>query len=165
MNRIIIFLALAVFSKISFAQDNLKQKNNPVINFKIDAMEKGEVNANNLSFKIYFKNLKSQPVKILDLFDPLPIFFEILITTNDGDNIFLPGAGKLDFGPGIKFKYIEIPQGKSHVRILNISPFLKEYNKTLSPGKYKIKISYHNQYGSDCIKGWFVGNEVPITIK
>jgi len=165
MKKIILLIVLTLFSKISFAQDNLKQKINPAINFRIERMEKGEIKANHLSFKVHFKNLKYEPVKLLDLFDPLPIFFEILITKNDGDNIFLPGAGKLDFGPGNTFKYIELTQGKSYIKTLNVSQFLKENNKILSPGKYKIKISYHNQYGSNCIKGWFEGNEIPITVK
>ncbi|RQO64383.1 hypothetical protein DBR40_25495 [Pedobacter sp. KBW01] len=163
MKKMIVLLAFTVLSFSSFAQNSLTNKTSQ-ISLTIDSENKNAVKSDGLLIKVHFNNLRNETVKLLDLFDPEGIFFSITITKEDGNIISPSGAGKMDFGKANKFKYIEISQSSSYTKVLNISATLKKQGISLAPGKYKIKISYHNQYGSDCIKGWFNSNEIPFVI-
>ncbi|WP_316793703.1 hypothetical protein [Pedobacter frigoris] len=156
-------LAFAILGNSSFAQDNLANKT-PQINLKISNQNKNAIKGDGLLIWAHFSNLRNETVKLLDRFDPEGIFFSMTITKEDGNIISPLRGGKMDFGPGNDFKYIEIPRGKTYARAFNISSILKKQGILLAPAKYKIKISYHNQYGSNCIKGWFDSNEIPFVI-
>lgn len=135
-------------------------------------LEKGSVskcdtaiNINSFKISMQFKNKGTTQKRILNIFDPIPIFFSIDIVNSKGIPIELPGAGKIDFGKSQTYQYLIVNPGDAYILSLDLSPFLKANNVVLEKGKYRLKITYHNQYGENCIKGNLSSNEIEFSIE
>jgi hypothetical protein len=116
-----------------------------------------------LLLKMEFKNTTKETLRLLKIFEPIPVFFSIEISNQNGEYFNPPGAGKASFTTGA-FEYINIPPNKTFIKELDVHQVLSEYNIMLETGKYKLKASYHNQYGENCIKGWFTSKEIEFVI-
>ena len=160
-NRKIIYLvfcsALIGFILMGVLNDSLHARetfqNDSVVNIYVSS-DKSTHRSNEVSIDIVFENLTDENIRILDCFDPLPVFFSFNIKKEDGTYLDLPGAGKIAFSQG-DLKYINVEPNESHTLHLDISNFIESYGTKFSKGKYEIQVHYHNQYGDDCIKGWF----------
>lgn len=122
------------------------------------------VSANDITVNIKFTNKSGTDVRLLKVFEPVPIFFSIQLTDSARKTVDVPGAGKISI-PENLLEYVSVPAGASYIKSLRISDFLQEYNKVLPYGKYRCKIIYHNQYGNNCVKGWFESNVISFEVK
>lgn len=111
---------------------------------------------NNIDMMIH--NAGAKPVRVLKEFRPHPVFFNLNLVKDDGSIIFTPGAGKISFGRSVR--YVELDSNE----FVGVSLNLDEIYGELAPGKYKLNVVYHNQYGQDCFKGRLQSNTIEISI-
>jgi hypothetical protein len=117
--------------------------------------------AHRLPLRIVFVNGGAEPVRILDCFEPLQVFFSFHIARADGTPLSTAGGGKIDFGPEPS-GYVELRQGESHSIEVDIAGLLTE---ALGPGDYSISTTYHNQYGEGCFRGTLESNPISINVR
>jgi len=143
----------------AFRQDSIKIKFN--VRSRSD-----KSNNKNLILEMEFKNISDHDIRLLDLFNDMRINFFLTITDDNGKATRPFGGAFADFGPKTILQYINIPQGTTLFRTININDILlKTGNPELSKGVYRIKMSYINNYGKDCIKGRFDAKEIKIIIE
>lgn len=119
---------------------------------------------NNIIVELEFKNLSDSTIKLLNMFDPLYAFFFVKFVSKDGQ-IIQPALGAfIDPPPGVILKYIEIPKGKSYVKMLYLSTLINHDKVILEPKMYSLKIDFINYLGKDCILGQFSSNAIDIEI-
>ena len=106
-----------------------------------------------------FTNVSTQPVRMLPLFDPLPVFFTAsLQRLSDGD-VDVAGAGKADF-PDDELRPVDVSAGDSLDAELDLRPWIRG---TVVPGRYRLTLTYHNAYGDNCFRGPLTS--APITVQ
>jgi len=110
--------------------------------------------------RLRFVNCGNEPARILDSFEPLPVFFAFHLVKADGTPIGMPGMGKIDFGP-IPPGYIELRAGEAWSIKVDLAGLIGE---SLSAGTYNLSAIYHNQYGDDCFRGRLNSNVVSIEL-
>jgi hypothetical protein len=107
-----------------------------------------------------FVNSGDEPVRLLAHFEPLPVFFSFRLVKADGTPVAVPGAGKIDFGPG-KPECLELAPGDTHTVDADVGTLL---TGELEPGRYSLSATYHNQYGEACFRGVLESNEISIDV-
>lgn len=117
--------------------------------------------AHRLPLRIVFVNGAAEPVRILDRFEPLQVFFSFHIARADGTPLSTAGGGKIDFGPEPP-GYVELRPGESHSIDVDIAGLLSE---ALTPGDYSSSATYHNQYGEHCFHGTLESNPITINVR
>lgn len=154
---ILLFIYNSCLSQNSTTSDSSK------MTFSVKVNEEKKLSSNDITLTLEFKNVSSSSIKILDVFVPMPVFFSIKIVKNDGSVITPPGGGKIAFSKD-SLPLIEILSNRSYIKQFNLGGVLKSYGIVLPEGMYKLNMSYHNQYGKDCIKGWFNSNEISFKV-
>lgn len=121
-------------------------------------------NRNNVIVNLAFNNKADKTIRLLNIFDPVEVFFSLRIYTKGG-KLFVPLLGGfIDFPYGTKMPYIQIKPNQSFVKELNISAILKAHDIELEALKYDLEMSYFNYRGDDCIKGRFKSNTIELDI-
>ena len=118
----------------------------------------------NLIIHLTFKNKSDKTMRLLDMFDPVEIFFGLRIYTKEGKSFVPFLGGFIDFPYGTKLNYIDIKPNRSFVKELNLSNILKANKIELEQTKYNLEMSYFNYKGEDCIKGRFKSNAIELNI-
>lgn len=113
-----------------------------------------------LPLRVTFANERTLPLRILAVFEPLPVFFTFHVVKSDGTPLALPGGGKIDFGPDGP-GYLELPPGGSHTIEFNIGTW---FSRPLDPGPYSVSVTYHNQYGEDCFRGTVASDPIHVEV-
>jgi hypothetical protein len=113
-----------------------------------------------IPLSISFDNREEALVRMLDVFQPTPVFFSFEIVGEDGTPVILPGGGKIDFGPE-PLRYRELKMGDAYTVTIDIADLL---SGPLRPGAYAVSANYHNQYGDRCFRGIVGSNTITIRI-
>ena len=119
--------------------------------------------ATNVVVDVIFKNNSTNAVRVLDYFEPLPIFFSWDIREKGKAPLSLPGAGKISI-PRREYKYLTIPPKGTHSLKVSLSEFLREHRLSFQSGTYTISTSYRNQYGEECVQGIFPSNKIELVV-
>lgn len=120
----------------------------------------GALSPHSLPVRIAFVNRGRVPVRLLAEFQPLPVFFSFELVRDDGTPIALPGAGKIDFGPG-QPECLDLEPGEMHATDADVAEPL---GAGLQPGRYTLAVTYHNQYGEDCFQGVLHSNRIELDV-
>jgi hypothetical protein len=104
-----------------------------------------------IPLKITFENVGEEEIRLLQCFDPLPVFFSFSLVAEDGTPVSLPGAGKIDFFEG-SIRYVALSPGQIFSLEVDIAEIIV-FPEQLTPGNYSISVTYHNQYGENCFRG------------
>lgn len=164
MKNIIFILVGLIISCGSGASQGLSDGGMENIHFQISTKKGSDYTPDSVPVVLEFVNAGNTNVKLLDVFKPLPVFLSIEINKADGTGIDLPGGGKVSFSSG-KLAYVEIPKKSSYYKEINLGEAVKKYGHQFSKGTYTIRMIYHNQYGENCIKGWFESKPIEIKIE
>jgi hypothetical protein len=116
----------------------------------------------NIPLRVTFENISGQEMRILQHFEPLPVFFAFNMVGEDGMHIAIPGAGKIDFYEG-SIKYATLPAGGTLNVDVNLAKVLAR-PELVKPGKYTISVTYHNQYGESCFRGMVSSGPTSVTL-
>ena len=116
----------------------------------------------NIPLRIAFENSGAGKVRLLAVFDPLPVFLSFDIVREDGTPLAdLPGGGKVAFPPGL-LRYVELAEGEFFGFRVDLAAFLA---RRLDEGRYRIFATYHNQYGENCYQGKVSSPWLELTVK
>ena len=110
---------------------------------------------------IEFRNRSAAPIRILNQFEPTPVFFSFDIVATDGTPVLVAGGGKIDFGPTAP-SYLELSKDDAYSFEVDLGTLL---SAPLQRGRYLISSTYHNQYGDNCFRGVVKSNTIPIEIR
>ena len=123
-------------------------------------LQAGQVRASGpLTVTARFTNVSSQPVRMLPVFDPLPVFFTTKLQRLSNGEVDVAGAGKADF-PDEALQPRVVRPGESLDAELDLGPWIRG---TLRPGHYGLTLTYHNAYGEGCFRGPLTSD--PITVE
>jgi len=119
----------------------------------------------NLVIFIEIKNNTSKTIRLLEIVDPeycssADEFISLSVSDGGKNVVHKPGIGKMDPGPGTKYAYTRILKGKSYKCVINMKEFLRNKNTALAPGLYRVTGFYANQYGDNCVKGFYRANDL-----
>lgn len=154
---IINLLSIFIMSLSTCAQ------NNHLIEVKLDHNENKQLKEETIIY-LQFINKGDLNCRILDYFEPLPVFFEFtLIDLKDNFYFPIPGAGKADI-PNTLLSYKDIPPGGIYLKEFNLNQILNDFGLALKSGNYSLQIIYRNYYGDECIKGKFESNTINFKI-
>lgn len=110
--------------------------------------------------KVTFQNVSNKPIRILDMFEPVPVFFSFQVTQADGVPIVnVPGAGNMD--PFGSLNYITLKPNEKFTTTVRLDQVLPE---VFQPGDYKLSVIYKNQYGENCFTGRLTSNPIKLKI-
>lgn len=113
-----------------------------------------------LPVTVTFRNTGTAAVRLLDCFEPVPVFFAFDVVRADGTPLALPRGGKVDFRPeGIR--YLKLPPGGSHSIRVDLAGLLLHPIQT---GLYSVSATYRNQYGSNCLSGPVASNTIALPV-
>lgn len=115
---------------------------------------------NSAPVSVTFRNSGPNSFELLDLFDPIPVFFGFQIVRSDGTPLQVPGAGKIHLGPA---DVIVLGAGETHTVELDIGSLLADAE--IKSDSYTVSVTYQNQYGEGCFHGRVESNEVVVTIQ
>ncbi len=121
--------------------------------------ERAVAAANNIPLRVMFSNSGSTDVRLLQLFDPFPVFFSLKITREDGTVVEQVDGGKVDIGE--ELKYITLKPAEAYSTLINLSSVL---HAELDKGTYTLNFSYHNQYGENCFQNEISADTIKLTI-
>ena len=107
-----------------------------------------------------FTNISSSPVRMLTVFDPLPVFFTASAMAASGTRIDIAGMGKMDPLDGT-LTYAELWPGETLEAPLDLAPWIRG---EVVPGTYRLSLQYHNAYGSDCFRGILDGEPTVVHV-
>jgi hypothetical protein len=107
-----------------------------------------------------FVNAGPTPVRLLDRFEPVPVFFTFDVVRADGTPLPISGGGKIDFGPN-EIRYLELPPGGSHSVQADLAKLLR---LPVELGPYSVSATYHNQYGENCFLGGIRSNTILLQV-
>lgn len=131
------------------------------LKLRIAAQEGTIYRADNLPVQAIFENRGTALIRLLRLFEPLPVFFEIDLVSIDGRSVDAPGAGKADIPPG-RMNYVDLTPGGEFMTTLRLDSVVPA--EDLRPGAYRLALTYHNQYGEGCFHGMRKSNRIMIEI-
>lgn len=115
----------------------------------------------NISLTVRFINMGKE-IKILNVFEPVPVFFSIHIKREDGTPILIPGGGKISFMED-SLDYVTLEGfGDQHYVTLELGDILPN---GLEAGIYTVSVEYYNQYGDDCFKGILESDQITLTVE
>jgi hypothetical protein len=108
--------------------------------------------------RVCFHNASHEPVRLLAVTEPVPVFFSFSIVDADGTPVPAAGGGKIDFGPEGP-GYVQIEPGGDWCVGVDLSSLLA---RPLAPGSYRVGVQYHNQYGDNCFRGQLTAGPVVV---
>jgi len=112
---------------------------------------------------LVFDNSGPEPVRLLNQFEPLPVFFSFRLTRPDGTPVAVAGGGKADFPTGA-LECVELRTGETVRTSVNLASTVASHTR-LEPGRYALSATYHNQYGEDCFKGSVESEPVELVLQ
>jgi hypothetical protein len=107
-----------------------------------------------------FTNTSEHGIRLLELFDPVPVFFVTALAPIGGGEIDVAGMGKIDAADG-SLQYVELASGASFEVALDLAPWIRA---PLAPGPHRLAMRYHNGYGADCFHGLLDSAPINVTI-
>jgi hypothetical protein len=105
--------------------------------------------ARRLDVTARFTNVSDHSVRLLDLFDPLPVFFTTTLAPIGDGEIDVAGMGKIDPLDG-SFHYVDLASRASFEVELDLAPWIRA---PVAPVPHSLTMRYHNAYGADCFHG------------
>jgi hypothetical protein len=108
-----------------------------------------------------FTNVSAEPVRMLPIFDPLPVFFTTSLQHLADGEIDVAGAGKADF-PESELRPMDVSAGESLDAELDLQPWIRGM---VVPGLYRLALTYHNAYGDGCFRGPLTSAPITIEVK
>lgn len=158
MKSLVILISFSSLSLFANAQAN----NDLVFSICSDTLQK----RSSAEIHLVFKNPRKEKIRILNLFDlqEFPVFVSLYLMREKSEPIDLPGGGKISFGVNQVLTYIDIFKGDEYHKVVNLNDLMNHYGQQLKAGRYLIKADYHNQYGENCVKGYFSGPEVKLKL-
>ncbi len=136
------------------------------LRIRLDPISGADYTRNSIPLRITFENVGREDVRIVRSFygHVFPVFFSFEITREDGTPIpGVRGGGKADFPAGA-MKYLELRQHEGFYFRVDLSTLLTAPEE-FKPGIYDVKVTYHNQYGSNCVKGQLVSESITLDIR
>jgi hypothetical protein len=133
---------------------------NSAIQFGLSSIPEERYTSRHIPLRLTFENTGSLIIRILNYFEPLPIFFSFQLSDSKGTPIAIPGAGKIDFGPG-ELSYIELGEGEQFSTEVDLDRWIQQ---ELTTGIYTLTATYHNQYGQNCFQGHLKSNSITIVL-
>jgi hypothetical protein len=143
------------------AAKGMEEPAEPVLELRIAALEQEVFRPDHLPVRASFTNVGTDPVRLLRVFDPLPVFFEVDMEMEDGTPIDAPGMGKADL-PRHMLRYVDLAPGQEFQATLRLDEVVAAGD--VAPGGYTLSLAYHNQYGEDCFQGWLESNTIRIEV-
>lgn len=116
-----------------------------------------------IPLQIIFENVGAQRLRLLRKFEPTPVFFSIRMVREDGTPIGIPGAGKIDFQEGT-VEYLTLNAGELFGFLVDVARVAYR-REDITPGEYRVSVTYHNQYGEDCFQGVLSSNTTQVTVE
>jgi hypothetical protein len=110
--------------------------------------------------RVCFHNVGAGPVRLLAQTEPAPVFFSFDIVDETGTPVPTRRGGKIDFGPG-PLPYVEVPPGGDWC----VDVDLAEVAGRLAPARYRVAVTYHNQYGDGCLTGRLTAAPVGLDLR
>jgi hypothetical protein len=106
-------------------------------------------------------NVSEEEVRILRTLTPVPVFFSIDLTGDEAGPVFVASAGKAD-PLTASVAYLVLRPGE----LFGVRADLIGLVDTagLVPGRYRLSVAYHNQYGEDCFVGTTPATTLELTI-
>jgi hypothetical protein len=131
-----------------------------VLQLRIAMPSAGSHSLHLLPLQVTFRNIGDAALRILDQFEPIPVFFSFNIVYEDGTPIPIAGGGKIDLPSSMKNYITLLPSEHAEIRI-DLERLLPGAIKT---GTYQITALYHNQYGEHCFIGSIRSNTITVDI-
>lgn len=114
-----------------------------------------------VSIDATFANAGSTQLRLFPHFEPEAVFFSARLEASDGTPLVLGTGAKAEFPDA---EPIDLAPGAAHsvrVALPALAPGV-----SAPAGSYSLALSYHNQYGNDCFRGWIDSvNSVPVQIE
>lgn len=107
-----------------------------------------------------FTNVSAKPVRMLPIFEPLPVFFTTTLQRISNGEVDVAGAGKADF-PYDELRSTDLMTGESLDVELDLRPWIRG---TLVPGRYGLTLTYHNAYGEGCFRGPLTSDLITVEV-
>lgn len=107
-----------------------------------------------------FTNVSSQPLRMLPVFDPVPVFFTTELHRLSNGDVDVAGAGKADF-PDEALQPAVLSSGESLDAEIDLRPWIRG---VLTPGRYGITLTYHNAYGEGCFRGPLTSDSITVEV-
>ena len=111
--------------------------------------------------KLTFSNTGDDPVVLLKHFTPLRIFFYLRVAREDGTLVLVSGGGKVSLHQN-SIRYLTLDKDEFFGFYTNLDKICEQ---PLPPGKYKVSVEYHNQYGEGCFRGKIASKPITIEIR
>lgn len=153
---------LAVFVTAECAETLTMNAN--LIDLRITEVTNKASTPTNLIVAVCFTNKSTNELKLLSIFEPVPVFFSWSVQKKGSAPLDLPGAGKIAFGPEA-IAYIHLKPNESYTLNMDLVQFIQRSGLSFADGHYEISTSYRNQYGKDCVKGIFKSNVIDVRLK
>jgi hypothetical protein len=121
-----------------------------------------EAKESETKIRVLFENVSPKPIRILREFEPSFVFFSFLVTKADGTPVNQVTGGKVTFARDLN--YVTLEPGELFGMSFPLTDILDKLDTPdkLEDGEYVLKVTYHNQYGSDCFRGWIESNAVKL---
>ncbi len=163
-----------ITSLLAWSVNMLNAADSPPLKLTLSTMPDTKYTVGNIPLKLTFQNTSEGQIRILDCFnDPqaLRIFFWFDVRRDNGEVVYIPGGGKISISKG-DFKYITLEKDGKFELLINLNDIMLPStekkagvpNTELRVGTYSIFVTYHNQYGDDCFKGFINGNTIKVNI-
>jgi hypothetical protein len=142
--------SLTKFQRLALSNSSKMIFKIAIPNAKISESDKIVIN-------LQFENVTNEDIKLVDLFDSLKTNFSLEITS-ENKTISALGPVLASYPSFYNFKYITVPPKQIYERAINLSDVLRKEEIQLKPGVYKVKMTYSNNNGKNCIVGSFNSN-------
>lgn len=113
-------------------------------------------------FRVTFRNAGTEPLNLLAIFEPIPVFFQFEIARSDGTPVQVPGGGKIDPPQGSE-PYVALAPGATHVHELDLAPLLPA--EGWASDTYTVFVRYRNAYGVGCFRGVIESEPISVRIE
>jgi hypothetical protein len=142
-------------------EERMARATNAQLTLHITSPDGAVFRPNHLPVQAHFANRGAALVRLLRLFEPLPVFFEVDMRAANGTPIEAAGMGKADI-PRRLLSYVELRSGEEFEVLLRLDEVIPAEDVT--PGAYTLALTYHNQYGKNCFHGVLKSNTIAIEV-
>lgn len=109
-----------------------------------------------LPLKVTFVNAGGERLRLLKTFEPISAFFVFDLVSETGKRVV---TTKEDILPQPRPQYLDLSEGEKFSLQADLTKLLPP---DFGRGKYKVSVTYENQYGENCFKGRV--NSMPIDL-
>jgi len=132
------------------------------VRLTIDELPRPQRSGQPPTLRVRFKNVSKNPVTMLNVFEPIPVFFSVAIVDQVARRpVNVPGAGKVDF---FGRPDVTVLQPDQEIAVPIDLGKLFGPQSTFKRGLYNVSVQYHNQYGEGVVKGVIPSNTVEIRV-